>query len=43
MDWKSKKKPLMGVVGGLGVAAFLLGAIGAGPLRAGRRGPKPAA
>lgn len=28
MDWKSKKKPLMGVVGGLGVAVFLLGAVG---------------
>ncbi len=28
MDWKSKKTPLMGLVGGLGVAAFLLGAVG---------------
>ena len=28
MDWKRKKTPLMGIVGGLGVAAFLLGAVG---------------
>lgn len=28
MDWKSKKTPLMGLVGGLGLAAFLLGAVG---------------
>ena len=28
MDWKSKKTPLMGLVGGLGVAAFLLGVPG---------------
>jgi hypothetical protein len=28
MDWKSKKTPLMGLVGGLGIAAFLLGAVG---------------
>jgi hypothetical protein len=28
MDWKRKKTPLMGLVGGIGVAAFLLGAVG---------------
>jgi hypothetical protein len=28
MDWKAKRKPLMGLVGGIGVAVFLLGAVG---------------
>jgi hypothetical protein len=28
MDWKRKKTPLMGLVGGIGVAVFLLGAVG---------------
>ncbi|MCU4651851.1 hypothetical protein N8I71_03360 [Roseibacterium sp. SDUM158016] len=28
MDWKKKKTPLMGLVGGTGVAVFLLGAVG---------------
>jgi hypothetical protein len=28
MDLKSKKTPMMGLVGGLGLAAFLLGAVG---------------
>ncbi len=28
MDWKSRKKPLMGLVGGLGVVAFILGVPG---------------
>ena len=28
MDWKSRKTPLMGLIGGLGVVAFLVGVPG---------------
>ena len=28
MDWKSRKTPLMGFIGGLGVVAFLVGVPG---------------